>query len=160
MGEVQGFLDRWSGSAGSERANAQPFLTDLCDLLGVPRPATGGPGFDDYRFEKPIEIPHPDGKVSTDRIDFHKKGCFVLEAKQAQTPDAAGPGVRRGTPAWQALMERAYAQARNYAVNLAERLAFKSASQATVRRHLDMLERIGFLVGYDDERGRRWHAQG
>ena len=36
--------------------------------------------------------------------------------------------------------------------------AFKSASQATVRRHLDMLERIGVLVGYDDERGRRWHA--
>ena len=124
MGDVQGFLDRWSGSAGSERANAQPFLTDLCDLLGVPRPATGGPGFDDYRFEKPIEIPHPDGKVSTDRIDFHKKGCFVLEAKQGQTPDAAGPGVRRGTPAWQALMERGYAQARNYAVNLAVRPPF------------------------------------
>ena len=36
--------------------------------------------------------------------------------------------------------------------------AFKSASQAAVRRHLDMLERIGVLVGYDDERGRRWHA--
>ena len=38
--------------------------------------------------------------------------------------------------------------------------AFKSASQAAVQRHLDMLERIGFLVGYDDDRGRRWHAQG
>jgi hypothetical protein len=38
--------------------------------------------------------------------------------------------------------------------------AFKSAPQATVARHLRMLERIGFLVGYDDPRGRRWHAQG
>lgn len=36
--------------------------------------------------------------------------------------------------------------------------AFKAAPQATVRRHLDMLERIGVLVGYDDDRGRRWHA--
>ena len=36
--------------------------------------------------------------------------------------------------------------------------AFKAAPQATVRRHLEMLERIGFLVGYGDAPGRRWHA--
>lgn len=116
---VEEFLSRWSGSAGSERANAQPFFMELCDVLAVPRPPTGGPEFHDYRFEKPIEIPHPDGKVSTDRIDFYKKGCFVIEAKQAQVADAAG-GTRRGTPAWQAMMDRAFAQARNYAVNLPE----------------------------------------
>jgi len=27
-----------------------------------------------------------------------------------------------------------------------------------VKRHLDMLERIGVLVAYDDPSGRRWHA--
>ena len=36
--------------------------------------------------------------------------------------------------------------------------AFKAGPSATVRRHLDMLERIGVLVSYDDGNGRRWHA--
>jgi len=36
--------------------------------------------------------------------------------------------------------------------------AFTGAVPATVRRHLDMLERIGVLVAYDDATGRRWHA--
>lgn len=113
------FIERWSKSAGSERSNAQPFFLDLCDLLQVQRPPTGGDELDDYRFEKPIRIPHPDGHESLDRIDFYKKGCFVIEAKQASAADAGGPGApRRGTPAWQAMMERAFAQAHNYAVNL------------------------------------------
>ena len=121
MGDVQSFLERWLGSAGSERANAQPFLTDLCDLLGVPRPLTGGPGFDDYRFEKPVEIHHKDGHVSTERIDFYKKGCFVLEAKQALAPGDPRPGPHRDNPrAWLDLMERAFGQALNYANYLPE----------------------------------------
>ena len=120
MPTVQEFLSRWMGSAGSERANAQPFFVDLCDVLGVARPPSQGETFEDYRFEKPIRIPHPDGHESVDRIDFYKKGCFVIEAKQAQAPDAAGPGTRRDRTAWQAMMERAFAQAHNYAVNLPE----------------------------------------
>lgn len=121
MADVQSFLERWLGSAGSERANAQPFLTDLCDLLGVPRPSTGGPGFDDYRFEKPVAIHHKDGHVSVERIDFYKKGCFVLEAKQALAPGDSRPGVHRDNPrAWLDLMERAFGQALNYANYLPE----------------------------------------
>ncbi|MBP7619686.1 MAG: hypothetical protein KA745_01850 [Gemmatimonadales bacterium] len=121
MGDVQSFLERWHGSAGSERANAQPFLTDLCDLLGVPRPLTGGGGFDDYRFEKPVEIHHKDGHVSTERIDLYKKGCFVLEAKQALAPGDPRPGPHRDNPrAWLDLMERAFGQALNYANYLPE----------------------------------------
>jgi hypothetical protein len=30
------FVKRWSTSGGSERANYALFLTELCDLLGVP----------------------------------------------------------------------------------------------------------------------------
>jgi len=70
---------------------------DLCDLLDVPRPATGGDGFDDYRFERPLEIPHPDGHRSLDRIDFYKKGCFVIEAKQALAEGSSGSGPRDAT---------------------------------------------------------------
>ena len=109
------FIARWKGSGGAEIANAHSFFLDLCDLLEVPRPPTGGPEFDDYRFEKPLEIHHPDGHVSKDRIDFYKKGCFVIEAKQAQTSDAVGAGVRRGKSSWQAHMERAFGQALKYA---------------------------------------------
>lgn len=120
MASVEEFLKRWQGSAGSERSHAQPFFLDLCDVLGVDRPPTQGEGVEDYRFEKPIKIPHPDGHESTDRIDFYRKGVFVIEAKQARPTDAPGPGVKRGTYAWKELMERAFAQARNYAVNLPE----------------------------------------
>ena len=32
------FLTRWEASGGAERANYQIFLSELCDVLGVPRP--------------------------------------------------------------------------------------------------------------------------
>jgi hypothetical protein len=30
------FIARWSTASPSERANSQPFLSELCDLLAVP----------------------------------------------------------------------------------------------------------------------------
>jgi hypothetical protein len=36
--EVKDFIAHWSAASPSERANSQPFLLDLCDLLDVPRP--------------------------------------------------------------------------------------------------------------------------
>jgi hypothetical protein len=41
--EVQDFISHWSAASASERANSQPFLLDLRDLLDVPppRPAAG-----------------------------------------------------------------------------------------------------------------------
>jgi hypothetical protein len=35
---IQAFIDRWSQSGGAERANYALFLSELCDLLDVPRP--------------------------------------------------------------------------------------------------------------------------
>ena len=32
------FIDRWAASGAAERANYQLFLSELCDLLDVPRP--------------------------------------------------------------------------------------------------------------------------
>lgn len=39
---IESFITRWAASGASERANYQLFLTELCELLGVPRtdPAT------------------------------------------------------------------------------------------------------------------------
>ena len=32
------FIRRWESSGAAKRANYQLFLSELCDLLGVPRP--------------------------------------------------------------------------------------------------------------------------
>ena len=56
--EVEDFIAHWSAASPSERANSQPFLLELCDLLDVPRPdphpANG------YFFEFPVTEQHPD----------------------------------------------------------------------------------------------------
>ncbi len=36
--EITRFLTRWRASGAAERANYQLFLSELCDLLQVPRP--------------------------------------------------------------------------------------------------------------------------
>jgi len=41
--DVDAFLARWQPSGGHERANYQLFLTELCDLLDVPRPDPARP---------------------------------------------------------------------------------------------------------------------
>ena len=47
------FIARWADAAASERANAQLFLTELTDLLGVPRP--GNDHALGYSFEEIAE---------------------------------------------------------------------------------------------------------
>ncbi|MFZ5426793.1 MAG: class I SAM-dependent DNA methyltransferase [Thermodesulfobacteriota bacterium] len=119
------FIAKWKPSGGSERANAQPFLIDLCRLLELeePRPVTPGT-LSHYGFERDVVFKHGDGTTSTGRIDLYRRGAFVLEAKQAKDqPQERGllPGVgskaglRRGTAAWKTAMLRAKNQAESYA---------------------------------------------
>lgn len=77
---IQPFIDRWAASGAAERANYQLFLSELCDLLDVPRPDPKTPLEEEnaYVFEK--SVPKPQGTVGS--IDLYKRGCFVLEAKQ------------------------------------------------------------------------------
>ncbi|MBF0169328.1 MAG: class I SAM-dependent DNA methyltransferase [Alphaproteobacteria bacterium] len=127
--QIEAFIERWRPSGGAERSNAQPFLNELCDLLGVPKPDTAGEA---YIFERPITFRHSDGTTSPGRIDLYKRGCFVLEAKQgsdqksAQTMPLFGgnddttPNQRkgtavRGTKGWDDAMVRARGQAEGYA---------------------------------------------
>ncbi|MDK9718061.1 MAG: hypothetical protein OEL57_09170 [Trichlorobacter sp.] len=131
---ITDFLLRWESSGAAERANYQLFLSELCDLLTVPRPEPTRP--DDrenaYVFERSVTFQHGDGSTSIGRIDLYRRGCFVLEAKQgSDQPGQSGlplvreQGVRwstakrgtavRGTKGWDVAMLKAKGQAEQYA---------------------------------------------
>ena len=126
---VTAFIDRWENSGAAERANYQLFLSELCDLIGAPRPdpATPNTTQNAYVFERAVTFHHGDGKTSVGRIDLYKRGCFVLEAKQGADVPAGDDKLseemrkikrslkvghgRRGTGAWDDTMLRARGQA-------------------------------------------------
>jgi len=133
---IETFIARWQGhEGGQERANYALFLTELCDVLGLPHPdvANASHEFNDYVFERAVRR-HRDEGESIGRIDLYKRNSFVLEAKQsrwkgekkeiagvaAQTDLFGGgeneprgkQGARR---AWDVLMLNAKRQAEEYA---------------------------------------------
>ena len=131
--DTAGFVARWGSSGAAERANYQLFLSELCDLLGVPRPDPTRPDDADnaYVFERSVTFHHPDGTTSTGRIDLYKRGCYVLEAKQgvekreaaealadatkAKAQAAKKGTAQRGSAAWDEAMLKARGQAEQYA---------------------------------------------
>jgi len=87
------FISRWSKASPSERANSQLFLSELCDVLGVPHP---DPSRDNgYGFEYEVPQYHSDGSSTRGRIDLYKHGCFVLESKQFQAVKAKESEVEK-----------------------------------------------------------------
>ena len=52
------FIARWRASGASERANYAVFLTELADVLGVPRPepATDTPERDAYTVDRVVTL--------------------------------------------------------------------------------------------------------
>ena len=128
----QDFVTRWEASGSAERANYTMFLTELCDLLGVPGPEPTRPDDQDnaYVFERSVPMDDGDGNTTVGRIDLYKRGCFVLEAKQGSTVAAAdelavrrrrrtGAGTAvRGTAGWDAAMKKAKGQAERYVRSL------------------------------------------
>ena len=123
------FIDRWKPSGGAERSNYQLFLSELCDLLAVPRPQPAQPDNDKntYVFDRAVASPQPDGSAVTNYIDLYKANCFVLETKQGVEAEQLkrhsllptdkamkkGHGLR-GSRAWDDALLRAKAQAENY----------------------------------------------
>ncbi|HEY0971318.1 MAG TPA: DNA methyltransferase [Gemmatimonadales bacterium] len=95
---------KWAGAKAAERANAQSYLIELCDALGVERPRPAGSG---YEFEFPIRVMTRDGGEAANYIDLYKENHFVLEAKDAE--DGKSTDL---------LLRRAYGQARTYAGNV------------------------------------------
>lgn len=126
---LNAFIERWSRAQAAERANYQLFLSELCDLLEVPRPDPAGPDTEAnaYVFERAVPLHHADGKITTGRIDLYRRGCFVLEAKQYAAAPVEQPefaletdaprraGIARGSEAWDRKMIEARSQAERYA---------------------------------------------
>ena len=105
---VDAFINRWKNASGTEKANYQIFLTELCTLLGLPQPepACDTNADNAYVFERRVDIHKPDGSVNRGFIDLYKRGSFVLEAKQT--------GKTLGTSGWDKAMLAAQNQADQY----------------------------------------------
>jgi hypothetical protein len=130
---IQAFISRWQNSGGAERANYALFLSELCDLLDLPRPEPTRQDDDDnaYVFERRVVFQNPDGSQSFGRIDLYKRASFVLETKQGiekqddelLLSEAATERKRRrlkghgtrGSSAWNDTLLRARGQAEQYA---------------------------------------------
>src|SRR5262245_30947693 len=129
------FIGRWTaGEGGQERANYASFLSELCDVLKVPRPdpASHDAARNAYAFERAVTFHEPDGSTRTGRIDLYKRGSFVLEAKQSRRPgtekakqsslfdlgpeleETAPLGKRTASRGWNVLMLNARQQAEQY----------------------------------------------
>ena len=109
MSQIADFISRWKGTDGSERANYQLFLTELCAVLelSLPDPANKDTEENSYVFERRVTIKQPDGTQNNGYIDLYKRNCFVLEAKQSgKVLDSSG---------WDKAMLKAHNQADQYA---------------------------------------------
>lgn len=105
---IDTFITRWAGATGTERANYQLFLTELCALLGLPQPDPARQDTHDnaYCFEHRVVFQHGDGTESHGFIDLYRRTCYVLECKQT--------GLSLDTGGWDKAMLRAHGQAVQY----------------------------------------------
>jgi len=89
---IDSFIARWSAAGGSERANYQLFVQELCDLLELPRPEPAREDTRDnaYVFEHRVTFRHGDGTESAGFIDCYRRSAFVLEAKKLRVGGGKG----------------------------------------------------------------------
>jgi hypothetical protein len=127
---TESFIARWKRSSASERANYALFLSELCDLMEVPRPdpSTSDEDSNTYVIDKAVVFKELDGSSTTNFIDLYRRNCFVLEAKQGSNPQPVSPAnslpaarrlkrgtAVRGTHGWDEAMLAARGQAERYA---------------------------------------------
>jgi hypothetical protein len=98
---LKALSERWSTAKPAERANAQTYVSELCEALGVEPPRPAGSG---YEFELPVKLIARDGTESQGFIDCYKAGHFVLEAKDYEEGRSND-----------LLLRKAFGQARMYA---------------------------------------------
>ena len=150
MNAITNFISRWKISGGSEQANSQLFLTELCDALELPRPEPAKPINEEntYSFERKVYIPNGEGPDKLQRLDLYRKDCFVLESKQGQDKTApptlhgltSSSAVKRGG----ALNTLQEARIAITADKVAEQ--FSRAPRARVQEILQALETLGFVA--------------
>ncbi|MET0100804.1 MAG: DNA methyltransferase [Sedimenticola sp.] len=107
--QIEQFITRWKKASGTERANHQLFVSELCALLELPPPdpASKDNAQNAYVFERLVNFHNPDGSVNRGFIDCYRRGSFILEAKA--TGKTVGSGI------WDDAMLRAHGQAVGYA---------------------------------------------
>ena len=129
---IESFISRWENSGAAERANYQMFLSELCDILEVPRPdpTSPDPAKNLHVFDRAISRVNPDGSSVTNYIDLYKARHFVCETKQGVSSESGGdilspPSLpsksghgKRGTAAFDRALERAFHQGRGYITSL------------------------------------------
>lgn len=105
---VTEFVTRWKGNTGSERANFQSFMRELCELLELPLPDPGKAENDHnaYVFERFIAPQRADSTTEKRYIDLYRRDCFVLEGKQT--------GKTLATQSHQNAINAAVSQAERY----------------------------------------------
>lgn len=106
--KVNDFIQRWQSAGGTERANYQLFLTELCTLLKLdqPDPAQDDTRDNAYVFERRVTEEFSEGGDTKRFIDLYKRGSFVCEAKQS--------GLKLETGRWDKAMRKAFNQAEGY----------------------------------------------
>ena len=84
LAAAEAFIARWDGTAMAERANCAPFLSELCDVLGLrrPDPASGSGG--DYRFERGVTRQEDDGSTRAGRMP-RRNAAQALRAASSGT---------------------------------------------------------------------------
>jgi hypothetical protein len=92
-GGVTDFITRWQASGGSEQANSQFFLAELCAVLDLPPPDPARPVNEEntYSFERKVYLPRGDGTSELKKLDLYRQGPFVLESKKGQDKVALLP---------------------------------------------------------------------
>ena len=96
--EIEAFIAHWRDTGGSELANTQSFINDLCRLIGVVPPdgSRTDDAHNDYVFERHVFQDNGDDTNSFGRIDAYRYGAFISEAKQGQRRRSRGGAARRG----------------------------------------------------------------
>jgi hypothetical protein len=136
------FLARWQKAGGTERANYQLFLTELCSLLGMPMPEPAGY---DIRWLRP-EYQNPSAAVAPEQSEAQLDDTTDVES----APVAAAV---TGKLTWPKLMREqvpAVRHALSQSPLPADALAaqFKRSPKAAL---LDALEELGMVQQANDQ---------
>ena len=105
---VEAFIARWKDGGGTERANYQLFLNELCEVLNLdkPEPARDDVRDNSYVFERRVTEAFTEGGNTKRFIDLYKRSSFVCEAKQS--------GLTLASSRWDKAMRKAFNQAEGY----------------------------------------------
>jgi ubiquitin len=106
---IDDFIARWQHADGTERANYQLFLTELAELLQLPRPQPAASDWRDnaYVFERVVDREKLNGAVTKNWIDLYRRDAFVCEAKRTNKSTES-----RG---FDTAIQKAFNQAESYA---------------------------------------------